>query len=93
MASVGDEDDVQKSTKKISKLFGPIFNDFQRAKRIFGKSGNMNHPTVEWVSNVTVLYCTVTLEARDAYSVHPVYSGSISCIRLIKLSSIFPTYL
>ena len=39
MASVGDEDDFQKSPKKISKLFGPIFNDSQRAKRIFGKSG------------------------------------------------------
>ena len=46
MASVGDEDDVQKSPKKISKLFGPIFNDSQRTKRIFGKSGNMNHPSV-----------------------------------------------
>ena len=43
MASVGDEDDVQKSPK-ISKLFGPIFNDSQRAKRIFGKGGNMKHP-------------------------------------------------
>ena len=45
MASVGNEDDVQKSPKKISKLFGPIFNDSQRTKRIFGKSGNVNHPT------------------------------------------------
>ena len=47
MASVGDEDDVQNLPKKISKLFGPIFNNTQRIKRIFGKSGNINHPNVQ----------------------------------------------
>ena len=53
MASVGDEDDVQKSPKKISKLFGPIFNDSQRTKRIFGKSGNMNHPSEHSAANLS----------------------------------------
>ena len=38
------------SEKKISKLFGPIFNDSQRIRRIFWKSGNMNHPSQNiWV--------------------------------------------
>ena len=44
MASVGNEDDFQKSPKKSANFLD--FNDSQRTKRIFGKSGNMNHPNV-----------------------------------------------